>query len=214
MKLEDQDIQEIRSALEGLEAFLHKEFARLQIWLEADQQALTYTYLREMLIPKSGRSPWIIRNCAEFFTRDKPDLMICKNDGTLPENSLFVDFRSVVAIIEMKHAHVLRDDLKKLSKYQSQMKKVHDKRILCWMIYNGHFNEQVHRNNSRHDERRAKAIEEWVRESPGMRGCTIVRLGIPKENASPEEISVRDLFNRHWWDQDKEGKMRYRSKLK
>ena len=191
-----QTILRARTALDALGASIQREYSRCAILTEADVQAVVVEHLKKEL--RDHDETWIV-GANHPLGVSRPDILCYYAPLTYDgfESDYLEDDRALVAIIEIKWAWPLEDDLAKLRRLQCE----HGSDILAWMVYADHFDPSIHRVNAAQHETRAAAILQWEEEMDDLRGHTIVRCGdIVGHGANSERIRA---IRERWWTNDR-----------
>lgn len=187
----------LTKVLSGLGEALDATYSQGHLSVEADVQCVAASYLKKGLAREAGL--WII-GCEHNLCDNvyKPDITCYR----LPSAGSVGDYvksrdEFARAVVEIKYASDLKDDLEKLEKLQKNLGRV--AHCVAWMVYGDHFDEGIHAGNYRRQLEREAEIREWEARLAELRGATILRLGSPRASDSQEAREIRGRFTRAYW---------------
>lgn len=191
------EIQEqVRHALDSLQSILEEEYACGGIWSEADVQSIVIHHLKLQLRAKDHR--WIIGS-NHAIGKTRPDVLCYYASGKYAD-FMTSDDVGLAALIEIKWASVLGNDLKKLAKVARKF------RVLTWMVYGGHFDPSIHHRNSKRDGERESKIRKWTDKLGVLAGHTIIKCGEIRQH--PIHQDRIDAIREYYWIRDAKNKAR------
>ncbi len=157
----------VRDALKSLSKHLENEYACGSVLSEADAQAVVVQHLKNRLRQYDDR--WVI-GTNHALGSYRPDVLCYYTNGNF-ENVLKGSGAGLVAVVEIKWASSLRNDLRKLAEVGRRFD------VLTWMVYGDHFDPNIHRRYAQRQIERENEILNWTNRSKGKAGHTIVKCG-------------------------------------
>ena len=189
-------IARARKALNSLEQYLEDEYSSCAIHNEADAHVAVVEHLKRELRAKDGR--WII-GANHRSGSTIPDVLCYYTpwDGEEFRKCFLEAQECLVAVIEIKWAKPLSNDLAKMRTFQRGHQSV-----LAWMVYGGHFSAAINKKYAAEDIVRQERITSWVNEFSDLRGQTVVQCGeLESKHKRCDRIRA---MRKHWWINDTE----------
>lgn len=185
----------LEGALYDLRNALEYAWAHGQILTESDLHLATAMHLRNALGQSSG---WLVGLEHPLYDR-RPDITCYRLPSTFSE-FLKASTIHIRAIIEIKLASDLGDDLDKLEQFQKRVSDETGHCPIAWMVYADHFDTSIHAVNYGVQMDRKRAISSWSNR-PSQRGASVIELGsLQNKYAHCEDVLL--AFRDHWWHHD------------